>query len=84
VEPGQTIALVGKSGGGKSTLVKLLPRFYEVNQGEILLDGHNIQEYPLKDLRRQIAVCHNMSHYLTIRSLIILPMDVLLKHHAIA
>ncbi|HEX7025845.1 MAG TPA: lipid A export permease/ATP-binding protein MsbA [Gammaproteobacteria bacterium] len=54
-EPGKTIALVGRSGGGKSTIVKLVPRFYDVDQGEILLDGHNIKEYKLSELRNQIA-----------------------------
>lgn len=56
VKPGQTIALVGKSGSGKSTLINLLTRFYEFNQGDILLDGRSIKDYPLDDLRRQIAL----------------------------
>jgi tetraacyldisaccharide 4'-kinase len=55
VESGETVALVGRSGSGKSTIAKLLPRFYDIHQGEILLDGHNIQAYKLKDLRNQIA-----------------------------
>ncbi|MCM2336234.1 MAG: lipid A export permease/ATP-binding protein MsbA [Pseudomonas sp.] len=55
-QPGTVTAIVGRSGSGKSTLIKLLPRFYEVEQGTILLDGHPIQEYPLADLRRQIAL----------------------------
>ncbi len=54
--PGQTIALVGSSGAGKSTLVNLLPRFYNANQGEILIDGINIQDVTLKSLRQQIGI----------------------------
>jgi subfamily B ATP-binding cassette protein MsbA len=55
-EPGQTIALVGASGGGKSTLVNLVLRFYPHEQGEILLDGVEINRYRLANLRRQIAL----------------------------
>jgi ATP-binding cassette, subfamily B, bacterial len=54
--PGETIALVGSSGAGKSTLVNLLPRFYNTNQGEILIDGINIQDVTLKSLRQQIGI----------------------------
>lgn len=56
VEPGQTIAFVGRSGSGKSTLVNLLARFYEPGQGAIFLDGHDVRDYRLKDLRAQIAM----------------------------
>ena len=56
VEPGQTVALVGASGGGKSTLVNLIPRFYEYNKGQILLDGEEIKNYNLVNLREQIAL----------------------------
>ena len=55
VEPGQTVALVGRSGGGKSTIINLIPRFYEVLGGEILLDGIPLSEYDLRSLRNQIA-----------------------------
>ncbi len=55
VGPGQTLAIVGKSGAGKSTLVGLLPRLYEVTAGAVLLDGVDVREYGLRDLRRQIA-----------------------------
>jgi subfamily B ATP-binding cassette protein MsbA len=55
VEPNQTIAIVGRSGSGKSSLVNLIPRLYELDGGEILLDGEKIQDYQLKDLRQQIS-----------------------------
>jgi ATP-binding cassette subfamily B protein len=51
VEPGQKIAIVGPTGAGKTTMVKLLMRFYDVNQGAILVDGHDIREYTRGDLR---------------------------------
>ncbi len=56
IEPGQTVALVGKSGSGKSTIASLIPRFYEPTAGEILLDGHPLNSYRLPALRRQIAL----------------------------
>ncbi len=56
VKPGESVALVGKSGSGKSTLINLLTRFYDYSDGEILLDGKSIKDYPLDDLRRQIAL----------------------------
>lgn len=56
VEPGKTVAIVGHSGGGKSTLINLLPRFYELFDGEILLDNVNIRDYRLADLRRQFSL----------------------------
>lgn len=56
VEAGQTVALVGRSGSGKTTISSLLPRFYEVEQGQILLDGINTKDCTLDSLRRQIAV----------------------------
>ncbi len=55
VEKGKTIALVGQSGSGKSTLVDLLPRFYDVQQGEILIDGVNVKDMALYDLRTQMG-----------------------------
>lgn len=63
VEAGQNIALVGRSGGGKSTLVGLLPRFYDVTSGEIMIDGVNIQKYKLTELRKQVSI---VSQHLTL------------------
>lgn len=54
--PGTVTAIVGRSGSGKSSLIKLIPRFYEPEAGQILVDGHPVQDYPLADLRRQIAL----------------------------
>lgn len=56
VKKGETIALVGNSGGGKSTIVSLLPRFYDVKSGSIKIDGVDIRDYSLKSLRQNIAV----------------------------
>jgi len=56
VRPGQMAALVGPTGAGKSTLVNLLPAFYELTSGRILIDGHDIRHWPLDTLRAQIAV----------------------------
>ena len=56
IAPGETVALVGPSGGGKTTLVNLLPRFYEPTAGQVLLDGAPLMTYRLASLRRQIAL----------------------------
>ncbi|MEW5954435.1 MAG: ABC transporter ATP-binding protein [Bacillota bacterium] len=56
VNPGETVALVGKSGSGKSTLVNLLLRFFDPQEGKVLLNGRDIKDYPLSTLRSQIAV----------------------------
>ncbi|MEM1244020.1 MAG: lipid A export permease/ATP-binding protein MsbA [Pseudomonadota bacterium] len=56
VEPRQTVAIVGKSGGGKTTLVSLLPRFYDNYQGEILIDSVNVKDFTLENLRHQFAL----------------------------
>ena len=56
VHPGETVALVGPSGGGKTTLVNLLPRFYAPSGGRILLDGHDLQDLTLESLRANIAL----------------------------
>lgn len=55
VKPGQTVAIVGRSGGGKSTLINLLPRFYELTAGAIKIDDVSIKDYRLQDLRNQFA-----------------------------
>ncbi|MFN5458735.1 MAG: ABC transporter ATP-binding protein [Bacteroidota bacterium] len=56
VNSGETLAIVGSTGSGKSTIINLLGRFYEYNKGEILLDGVNIREYDLNELRRNIGI----------------------------
>jgi len=56
VPAGTNVAIVGRSGSGKSTLVGLLPRFYDLDGGEVLLDGVDIRDYRLKDLRRQLSL----------------------------
>lgn len=56
VAPGETVAIVGATGAGKSTIINLLSRFYEINSGEILVDNKSINEYTLKSLRSHIAV----------------------------
>lgn len=55
-EPGQRIALVGPSGGGKSTILNLVPRLFDVTEGEVLIDGHNVRDVTLSSLRTQIAL----------------------------
>jgi ATP-binding cassette, subfamily B, bacterial MsbA len=56
VRCGETVAIVGRSGSGKTTLVGLVPRFYDVQQGAVLLDGVDVREYRLSDLRSQISL----------------------------
>jgi ATP-binding cassette, subfamily B, bacterial MsbA len=56
VNPGETVAIVGRSGSGKTTLVGLVPRFYDVQQGSVLLDGVDVREYRLTDLRSQVSL----------------------------
>ncbi|MFF2877535.1 ABC transporter ATP-binding protein [Gottfriedia sp. NPDC057991] len=56
IEPGQKIALVGSSGGGKSSLVSLIPRFYDVTKGSIKIDGVDIRDYDLKSMREKIGI----------------------------
>jgi subfamily B ATP-binding cassette protein MsbA len=56
INPGETIAIVGKSGSGKTTLVNLIPRFYELKSGQLLIDSEDIKNYSLKSLRSNISL----------------------------
>lgn len=56
IEPGQTVAVVGATGAGKTTLINLIMRFYDIQRGEILLDGVNIQSFDVKELRRTFGL----------------------------
>lgn len=56
VKPGEVIAIVGPSGAGKSTIANLLPRFYDVNKGDIKIDGHSVREVTLDSLREQVSI----------------------------
>lgn len=53
--PGETVAFIGSTGSGKSTLIQLIPRFYDVTEGQVLVDGEDVREYKLKDLRSKIG-----------------------------
>ena len=56
INKGDTVAFVGMSGGGKSTLINLIPRFYDVSEGEILIDDHNVKDFLTGSLRNQIGL----------------------------
>ncbi|MFM5464193.1 lipid A ABC transporter ATP-binding protein/permease MsbA [Aeromonas simiae] len=62
VEAGKSVALVGRSGSGKSTIASLITRFYDIDEGEILLDGVNIRDYRLSELRKQFALVSQQVH----------------------
>lgn len=62
IPAGKTIALVGRSGSGKSTIASLITRFYDIDSGEILLDGHDLREYTLTSLRDQVALVSQNVH----------------------
>lgn len=62
IEAGKTVAFVGRSGSGKSTIINLLTRFYDVYQGRILLDGFDLNDYKLSSLRNQVAVVSQNIH----------------------
>ena len=55
-QPGQTLAIIGSTGAGKTTLVNLIPRFYDVSDGQVLVDGVDVRDYQLRDLRERIAI----------------------------
>jgi subfamily B ATP-binding cassette protein MsbA len=56
IKAGEVVAFVGMSGGGKTSLVNLIPRFYDVSEGRVLIDGHDVRDVTLQSLRRQIAI----------------------------
>jgi ATP-binding cassette, subfamily B, bacterial len=62
IEPGETVALVGQTGAGKSTLVKLIARFYDVTSGAVLVDGTDVRDYDLADYRHQLGVVPQESY----------------------
>jgi len=62
IPAGKTVALVGRSGSGKSTIANLMTRFYDIQQGEIMLDGHDLREYTLSSLRNQVALVSQNVH----------------------
>ena len=57
IQKGETVAVIGATGSGKTSLVNLIPRFYDVTEGEIFVDGVNVRDYRLNDLRNRITVC---------------------------
>ncbi len=69
IQAGESIALVGRNGAGKTTMVKLLTRLYDPDDGEILIGGHNIKEYDLKELREQVGVIFQdyVTYYMSAR-----------------
>ena len=62
IPAGKTVALVGRSGSGKSTIANLMTRFYDVQDGAVLLDGHDLREYTLSSLRNQVALVSQNVH----------------------
>lgn len=56
IKAGHTVGIIGQTGAAKSTLVQLIPRLYEATKGTVLVDGHPVWEYPLRELRDSIAV----------------------------
>ncbi len=56
IEPGETVAFLGATGSGKTSLVSLIPRFYDATEGEVLVDGVNVKDYKVSDLRDKIAI----------------------------
>ena len=62
IKPGQKVAIVGPTGAGKTTLINLLMRFYEINSGKILVDGVDIREMSRKELRSRSALIPSAAH----------------------
>ena len=62
IPAGKTVALVGRSGSGKSTMASLITRFYDIDKGQILMDGHDLREYKLTSLRNQVALVSQNVH----------------------
>jgi len=56
-KPGQTVAITGPTGSGKSTLISLIPRFYDVTEGKVTVDGHDVRDVTIESLRKQIGIC---------------------------
>ena len=65
VEPGETVAFVGATGAGKSSIINLITRFYDVNKGSIRIDGHDVRDMALDDLRRRVAMIQQDSFVFT-------------------
>ena len=79
VKPGEVIAIVGPSGAGKSTIANLLPRFYDVNKGDIKIDGHSVREVTLDSLREQVGIVPQETMLLMVLFIIIFFMDVWMR-----
>ena len=62
IPAGKTVALVDRSGSGKSTIASLITRLYDIDEGEILMDGHDLREYTLASLRNQVALVLSLIH----------------------
>ena len=67
INKGETVAFVGMSGGGKSTLISLIPRFYDVTAGEINIDGNNVKDFLTGSLRNQIGSYNKTIFYFQIQ-----------------
>ena len=63
LRPGTVTAMIGSTGAGKSTIVNLIPRFYDVTEGSIKLNGVNLRELDLKELRNQIGLCATKGNF---------------------
>lgn len=67
VNKGETVGVVGGTGSGKSTFVNLIPRFYDITEGELMIDGNDIKKYPLSQLRKKSVLCLKGLFYLRVR-----------------